>query len=514
MRRSVLISLAVILLAASVPVFAATTNTEGTLVIGVEKDAQSLDPIVVGDNASFQMYTQIFDSLVSVDNDLKIVPALASWKTPDSQTWTFTLKSGVKFHNGDPLTADDVVYTFKKVMDPATGSPNLENLKVIKSIDKLNDTTVKFTLEYPFSAFLERVYTQPIVDAKVREKDPIAYGLNPVGTGPYKLSSWTKNGQLVLVRNDQYWLKKPALKSVIMKPIPDQSVALVNLESGDIDVMMSVLPDDFARIKKNANLVLDVKTALNYYYLGFNVNNKPVSDIRVREAIYHAVDMDSIVASVLGGAGVRAKSSLSPSSWAYNPAVEKYAFKYDPALAKKLLKDAGYPNGFDITINTPQDTFRKKIAELMQIQLQAVGINAKVESLEWATYLPLVDAGKSSMYMMGWNWLTDPDGLLYDIHHSQNEAWSTNASSYNGTRFVNATVDKDLEAARKSMNADERKKLYAEVQDVWFKNIVHIPLYHKVATVAYNKRVHGFGANAIEYTFLCTPDSNVWVDAK
>jgi peptide/nickel transport system substrate-binding protein len=514
MRKALALLLIAFAAVGAVSLCAQAANTEGTLVIGVEKDAQSLDPIVVGDNASFQMYTQIFDSLVGVDKDLKIVPALATWKTPDSKTWTFTLKNGVKFHNGDPLTADDVVYTFKKVLDPATGSPNLENLKVISTIDKVDARTVKFVLQYPFSAFLERVYTQPIVDAKVREKDPVAYGINPVGTGPFKFQSWTKNGQLVLVRNDSYWQKKPALKSVIMRPITDQSVALVNLESGDIDAMMSVLPDDFPRIKKNPNLVLDVKPALNYYYLAFNVNNKPVDDIRVREAIYHAVDMDSIVASVVGAAGVRAKSSLSPSSWAYNPAVEKYAYKYDPTLAKKLLAEAGYPNGFDITINTPQDTFRKKIAELMQIQMQAVGINAKVESLEWATYLPLIDAGKSTMHMMGWNWLTDPDGLTYDIHHSQKEAWQANASSYNGTRFVDATLDKDLEQARTSMNIEERKKLYGEVQDIWFKNIVHIPLYHRVATVAYNKRVHGLSANAIEYTFLCTYDTNVWVDKK
>jgi len=480
----------------------------------VEKDAQSLDPIVVGDNASFQMYTQIFDSLVSVNKDLQIVPSLATWKTSDSQTWIFTLKSGVKFHNGDPLTADDVLYTFQTVMDPKTSSPNFENLKILKSIEKVGTNQIKFVLEYPFSAFLERVYTQPIVNKAVREKDPIAYGLRPVGTGPFQFVSWTKDGQLVLARNESYWMKKPQLKSIIMRPIPDPSVALVNLESGDIDIMMAVLPDDFTRIKKNPNLVLDVKPALNYYYMAFNVQNKPVSDIRVREAIYHAVDMDSIVASVLGGVGIRAKGSLSPASWAYNPGVEKYAYKYDIKLAKKLLAQAGYPKGFDITIYTPQDTYRRKIGELMQIQLQAVGINAKVESLEWASYLPLIDAGKASMYMMGWNWLTDPDGLIYDIHHTQKEAWAANASSYNGTRFVNDTIDKDLEGARKLSDTEARKKLYGEVQEIWFKNIVHIPLYHKVATAAFNKRVHGFSANAIEYTFLCTPDSNVWVEKK
>ncbi len=514
MKKSLLLWALVIGLIASAPLFSESVYTEGTLVVGVAKDAQSLDPIVVGDNASFQMYSQIYNALVDVDSDLKIVPALAEWKTSDSKTWTFTLRKDVKFHNGMPLTADDVVYTFKTVMDPETSSPNYENLKIIKSVKKLDDYRVEFVLEYAFSAFLERVFTQKIVCKSAREKDPIAYGLNPVGSGPFVFESWVKNNQLVLKRNENYWLKKPNLAKVIMRPIPDPSVALVNLESGDIDVVMATLPDDFQRIRDNAKLVLDVKPALNYYYLAFNVENTPVKDIRVRQAIYKAVDMNAIVKSVLGEAGVRAKSSLSPSSWAYNPEVEKYALEYNPKEAKKLLRQAGYKKGFDITIYTPQDTYRRKIAELMQIQLKAVKINAKVESLEWATYLPLVDAGKTDMYMMGWNWLTDPDGLIYDIHHSQRDSWAENLSSYNGTRFYNETIDKNLESARSASDVKERTKLYQEVQDIWFGNYVHIPLFHKVATLAYNKRVHDMTANAIEYTFLCTYDRNVWVEPK
>ncbi|MBU2511558.1 ABC transporter substrate-binding protein [bacterium] len=487
-------------------------NTEGTLTVGVLKDARSLDPIVVGDNASAQMYKQIFNSLVTIDKNLEIVPSLATWETEDSKVWIFKLRKGVKFHSGDPLTVEDVIYTYNTVMDPKTSSPNYENLKIIESISKIDDQRVKFTLQYQFSAFLERVYTQRIVSKKEREKDPIAYGLNPVGTGPFKVVSWQKNSQLNLERNEDYWATRPNLKKVILRPIPDPSVALVNLEAGNVDVLMTVLPDDFERVKNNAKLVLDVKPALNYYFLNFNVENKPVSDIRVRKAIYQAVNMDATVASVLGKAGIRAKSSLSPSSWAYNEEVEDYALSYNISNAKELLKQAGYPNGFEITIYTPQDTFRRKIGELMQIQLQAVGIRAKVESLEWASYLPLIDAGKTSMYMMGWNWLTDPDGLIYDIHHSQRESWASNLNSYNGTRFYNAEVDEALEAARKSSDLNERKKLYRKVQDIWFKNYVHIPLYHKVAIVAHSKRVHDFFATPIEDVNLCTPGINVWVD--
>jgi peptide/nickel transport system substrate-binding protein len=442
---------------------------------------------------------------------LVIVPSLATWETEDSQTWIFHLKEGITFHNGDVLTADDVLYTFNTVMDPKTSSPNYENLKIITGIEKIDDLTVKIVLEYPFAAFLERVFTQPIVNAKVREIDPIAYGLKPVGTGPFIVEKWEKNNELVLVRNENYWMKYPNLKKVIMKPIPEQSVALVNLEAGTVDMVMAVLPDDFDRIRKNKNLDLQVVPALNYYYLDFIVENKPVDDIRVRKAIYIGVDMDAIVKAVLGEAGVRANSSLSPSSWAYNPAVEKYALKYNPSEAIKLLKDAGYPNGFDITIYTPQDTYRRKIAELMQIQLAAINVRAKVESLEWASYLPLIDAGKCSMYMMGWNWLTDPDGLIYDIHHSQMEAWAVDASSYNGSRFYSEVIDKALEDARKISDNAKRKALYGTVQEVVFSNVVQIPLFHKVAVTALNKRVQGYITNAIEYTFLCTPETNVWV---
>jgi peptide/nickel transport system substrate-binding protein len=512
MKKVVLVLLAVLLFGSFG--FSEEVFKDGVLTIAVEKDARSLDPVVVADNASFQMYTQIYDSLVSVTKDLEIVPSLAEFKTDDSKVWYFTIKDGIKFHNGAPLTIEDVIYTFEAVMDPETSSPNYENLKVIESIEKVDDKTVKFTLQYPFAAFLERVYTQPIVNKALRQADPIAYGLNPVGTGPFVFEKWEKNNQLVLNRNEEYWMKYPNLKKVIMKAIPEPSVALVNLEAGDVDMLVKVLPDDFDRIRDNSKLVLDVTPALNYYYLAFNVENEPVNDIEVRKAIYMGVDMNAIIKTVLGQAGVRAMSSLSPSSWAYNPDVEQYALDYNPGEAMKILSEAGLSNGFEITIYTPQDTYRRKIAELMQIQLQAIGVRAKVESLEWASYLPLIDAGKTSMYTMGWNWLTDPDGLIYDIHHSQVEAWETNGSSYNGTRFYSEEVDKALEDARKSSNIAERTKLYQKVQEIWFSNYVHIPLFHKIATTAFNKRVHGFEANAIEYTFLCTPDSNVWVEEK
>lgn len=496
----------------SICMFAEEVNTDGTLVIAVAKDAQSLDPVVVGDNASFQMYSQIFDALVTVNKNLEIVPSLATWETDDTQTWVFSIRDDVYFHNGDHLTADDVVYSFEIVLDPDTASPNYENLKIIKEIEKVDDYTVKIVLEYPFAAFLERVFTQKIVDKAVREADPTAYGLSPVGSGPFVLEKWTKSNELVLKRNENYWLKKPNLAKVIMRPIPDPSVALVNLEAGDVDVVMAILPDDFARIEENPDLVLDVVPALNYYFLNFNVENEPVNDIRVRQAIYYGVDMDAIVKTVLGDAGVRASASLSPSSWAYDPTVEEYKLGYDPAKAMALLKEAGYPNGFEITIYTPQDTYRRKVAELMQIQLQAIGIKAKVESLEWATYLPLIDAGKTDMYMMGWNWLTDPDGLIYDIHHSAVEAWEADASSYNGSRNYNEAVDEALEEARKTDDIEVRKELYSKVLHEIFSDYVQIPLYHKVSVSAYSDKVKDFAANAIEYTFLCTPDTNVWVE--
>ncbi len=496
----------------SICMFAEEVNTDGTLVIAVAKDAQSLDPVVVGDNASFQMYSQIFDALVTVNRNLEIVPSVATWETDDTQTWVFSIRDDVYFHNGDHLTADDVVYSFEIVLNPETASPNYENLKIIKEIEKVDDYTVKIVLEYPFAAFLERVFTQKIVNKEVREADPTEYGLNPVGSGPFVLEKWTKSNELVLKRNENYWLKKPNLAKVIMRPIPDASVALVNLEAGDVDVVMAILPDDFARIEKNPDLVLDVVPALNYYFLNFNVENEPVNDIRVRQAINYGVDMDAIVKTVLGDAGVRASASLSPSSWAYDQRVEEYKLGYDPAKAMALLKEAGYPNGFEITIYTPQDTYRRKVAELMQIQLQAIGIKAKVESLEWATYLPLIDAGKTDMYMMGWNWLTDPDGLIYDIHHSAVEAWEADASSYNGSRYYNETVDEALEEARKTDDIEVRKELYGKVLHEIFSNYVQIPLYHKVSVSAFSNKVKDFAANAIEYTFLCTPDTNVWVE--
>ncbi len=487
---------------------AETPKQGGTLIYGRGGDSVSLDPINVTDGESLIVTRQIFDGLLQYDEkDTSVKPALAlSWSvSKDEKVWTFKLRQGVKFHDGTPFNAQAVKFNFDRWKDgknPYHQGPFeyyyymfvQGDTDIIKSVDVVDDYTVKFVLEKPLAPFLANLAMTPFAIASPEsiKKYGADVGNHPVGTGPFKFVSWDHGDKIVLERNDSYWGGRPYLDKVVFRSIPDNSARFMELQAGSISMMTDPNPDDVPIAEKDKSLKVLLRPSFNVGYMAINMDKKPFDDIRVRQAIAHAINKAAIVKAFFARAQV-AKNPLPPSLWGYNDDVKDY--EYDPAKAKKLLADAGYKNGFDTTlwampVPRPYMQQPQKIAEAIQADLAAVGIRAKIVSYDWATYLDKIAYGEHDMCLIGWTGDNgDPDNFIYVFFHSSN-AVAGRASNYSFYR--SDKVDKLLEDAQKVSDIATRTKLYKQAQQIIHDDCPWVPIVHSTPPLVAKTEVMGY----------------------
>lgn len=486
----------------------------GILRVGTVSEPTSLDPITTNNVPSSIIFMQIHDALVTYDQDLNIVPMLAeAWEiSEDGRTYTFSLREGVKFHNGETFTASDVVYAFTSGADPAYQSQWLGRFQQIENIEALDDLTVRLTLEAPNAAFIDQITYFGIPSSEAhRELGGEGYAIAPVGTGPFRFVSWQRNDKLVLERNDDYWLKRPNLAGVEFRAIPERSVAAVELEVGGIDVAMSLNADDVVRLETHADITVGSTPTLSYYYIAMNNQLGPLADVRVRKAIQYALPLDQIVDTIFGGVGaIRAYTSMAPGSLAYDEAIVADIPDYDPQRAIELLTEAGYPNGFATTIYTPTDSNRRQLAELVQAALSLVNIKIEVRAVELGTMLPITYAGEAPMWILGWTSGTDPNNYSYEMYHSTPEAWAENATTYNTSRYHNPEADELMATARTLTDMDARIPLYRQaIRTIFVDDAVQIAAYHQTFNIGYRDNVQDIFLNRNSRMDLVTIYNNV-----
>lgn len=489
----------------------------GVLRVATVSEPTSLDPITTNNIPSRLVFMQIHDSLVSYDENLNVVPKLAeSWDVSDAGTeYTFHLRSGVTFQNGDPFTAADVKYTFDQALNSELQGQWLGILSGITGVDVVDDLTVVVHVAAADASFIDQIVYLGIPNSKVHQAiGADAYAINPVGTGPFTFVSWERNGDLTLKRNETYWLTRPHLDGVVFRAIPERSVAAVELESGGVDVAMSLSASDLLRLREDSKFVVDARPTLSYYYLAINNKQGPLADPRVRKALAMAIPMDQFVDTIFQGVGaIRAYSSFAPGSLAYSEQLVADYPAFDPEGARALLAEAGYPNGFETTIYTPTDSNRRQLGELIQAAFSQVGINAEVRSVEFGTLLPLTYNGEAPMWILGWTNGVDPNNYLYDMFHSDPAAWADNEVTFNSVRYENAQVDAWLEEARTLNNMGDRLVIYREAARVIFLDeTAHVPAYHQTSTLAYRTNVQGAFADPNSGIELVSTYNNVWID--
>ena len=504
-------------------------SAKGILVYGSSGDASRLDPGDVTDGESIQRMDNIFEGLVEFEaGTTEIEPCLAtSWEaSTDGTEIVFKLREGVKFHDGTDFNADAVVFSFARQYD--LNNPYHQYgewaywgymFSDIEEMIKIDDYTVKLVLKRPNASIMTSLamFTVNIVSPANAEKykgDAFKY---PCGTGPFKFVEWVKDDHITLEVNDSYWRERSQLDKVIFKVIPDPSARLMALEVGEVQGIEYPNPADFARINANKDLVLMTQPGMNIGYMAMNTGYgyedanengvrdsdepwvktpgyfEPLTKKKVRQAINMAIDKQSIVDNLYMGTAIKAKNGMPPFMLGYNDEIKDYP--YDPAKAKELLTEAGYPNGFEVTlyvmpVSRPYMFDPPKIGEAIQSYLGAIGIRVKFYQVDWGTYLQETEAGKHQMCLLGWTGDNgDPDNFM-NVLYGANACSIGTAGNY--AFFNDENVQILLSKALQTYDKEKRAEYYKKAQEVIHEDAGWVYLAHSVQSMVFRKNVHGF----------------------
>ncbi len=527
--KSILIFVLVLSMVVFLFSFGTAFAKQKVLVFGSSGDAVRLDPGDVTDGESIQRMDNIFESLVEYKpGTTEIEPCLAtSWEvSEDGKEIVFHLRKGVKFHDGTDFNADAVVFSFARQYDPNHPYHKYGEwaywgymFSDIKEVKKLDDYTVKVILKRRNASIMTSMamFTVAIVSPKNAAKYKEDAFKHPVGTGPFKFVEWVKDDHITLVANENYWRGRPKLDKLIFKVIPDPSARLMALETGQVQGIEYPNPADFERIKKNPNLKVLTQPGMNVGYMAMNTGygyidkNKngrkdedepwvktpgyyePLTKKKVRQAINYAIDKKSIVKNIYMGTAIVAKNGMPPFMLGYNDEIKDY--EYNPEKAKKLLAEAGYPNGFEVTlyvmpVSRPYMFDPPKIAEAIQGYLGAVGIKVKLYQIDWGTYLDETEAGKHQMALLGWTGDNgDPDNFM-NVLYGPNSA--SIGSAGNIAFYRRWEVQELFDKALETYNPEERAKYYKKAQVLIHEDAPWVYIAHANQNIVFRKNVEGF----------------------
>jgi len=443
---------------------ASQADPNGKLVFSLLGEISILNPILSTDTSSSAVEGTIFSGMTRINEKLEVIPDLATtWEvSEDGKSWTFHLRKDVKWHDGEPLTSADVVFTFNAILNPKVNSVRRSDYIIdgkLIEFSAVDDYTVKAVLAQPFAPFLARsgmsIIPKHLLDGE--DINTVDFNRQPVGTGPFKFKEWVNGDHATVVRNDDYYLGRPKLAEIVFKVIPDENSQLIALEAGEIDEA-GIPPKDYERLKKTKGINVFEYDALTYSYLGFNLANPKFSDPRVRQALAYATDKAQLVEIIFNGLASPAYAPTAPISWAYSDEVAKYAF--DLTKAKALLKEAGAENlEFTILVNKGNKE-REKAAVILQQQYKQIGVKVKIKVMEWSALLKIVNAATDpkgfEAMIMGWSLGLDPDS--YSIWHS-----SQYPKGFNFIKYQNKEVDGLLEKGRTTLAKVERQKIYGQM---------------------------------------------------
>lgn len=463
--------------------------TKDTLIVAIDTDADTLDPMdAIQDNA-LRVINNIYDTLIDCSTKGDITPRLAEkWDiSQDGLAYTFYLKKGVKFQNGEELKAADVKYSIERAV---TAPVSQSYVASVKDVEVVDDYTAKINLKTPEPYFLQNLSTGnlSIVNEKAVTAGGKDYGRNPVGTGAYKLSSWSSGDKIVLERFDGCWRGKVALKTVTLRIFADALSKTIALQNGEVDVITSAATSDIATLKSDPNLVFEDTASPITRYLGMNVTQKPFDNKLVRQAVSYAIDKNAIIQGI-DGQGVEAKSMILPEV----EGSTDISYPCDIQKAKELLAQAGYPNGFDTELNVlPQFA---NIAPLIQDQLSKIGINANINQVDANAFFQNLAANKI-FFMTCAAIVPNPDILYYSTFHS------SSIGVTNSTYTNSKDIDNLLDAAKHEMDQAKRVNLYVQFQTMLKDEAPIVPLFNKISTMAYKKGIKGLEIDPINmYNF-------------
>lgn len=445
-------------------------------------EASTLVPIVASDSASHDIVSRIFNGLLRYNPKLELEGDLAErWEILDGgKTIVFYLRRNVLWHDLAPFTAEDVKFTYDKLIDPATPTPYGGDFVKVRSLEIVDLFTVRVSYEAPFAPALGS-WTMPIMPKHLLEGQDLAktpFARSPIGTGPYKFKRWIDADRIELTAFDRYYEGRPLVEGIVARVIPDQTTAFLELHQETVD-SMGLAPLQYLRLTDNAFFKSRYRKfrypSLGYTYLGFNLQNDLFKDRLVRKAINLAIDKKEIIQGVLLGLGRESTGPFTPESWAYNPAVKSAPFS--PIIARKLLERAGWKDSdgdgtldrdgkaFEFTISTNPNFQRQLAAEIIQRRLADVGIRVRLKVIEWSSFLKeFIDKRRFDAVLLAWGLSLEPDP--YDIWHSS----KTKEGEFNFVSYNNPKVDALIEEGRSTFDREARRKAYYEIHRILYED--------------------------------------------
>jgi peptide/nickel transport system substrate-binding protein len=481
----------------------------GSVIIGRSGDSDSLDPHHTIAAISWQVFSQIYDTLISYNMDLEFDPILASdyEVSDDGLEYTFYLREGIEFHDGSEFNADAVKFTFDRVRDPETNAPAAPWVESLESTEVVDDYTVRFHQAEAFAPFLGNIavaYFGILPPGAVEERGD-DFGQNPVGTGPFKFQEWVTGERITLVRNENYQNFNsydendgaPYLEELVYRNIPEEQTQIAALETGEINFML-IPPQQVDRFEGDENYQLHpAQQPTNIQFLEFSIDDDgflpPFDDINVRQAVGYAVNAEEIIERVLNGLAIRNHGPMPVGNFGYTEDIAEHGFDFDQDRAAELLEEAGWemgPNGvrekdgqpLEVLFWTWNATTQERVAQVIQNQLEAVGFQVRLETMEVATLLARLPDNEPQMDLMGWGW--PESDILYMMTDTE-----SGIGRYTEVRPEYREIVAD---ARRATELDERGELYFEAMQMMLEDAAMIPLWTNQTVVGHRAELQGF----------------------
>ncbi len=499
-----------IVLAASGAVFA-----QKTLTIVRPSDPVALDPQLETTAPGSWVYSQILEPLITLNQDMEIEGRLAtSWEFIDATRLRFELRQGVTFHDGTPFNAEAVKFTWDRAFesDPPGRWKSLAG--PVEGVEIVDEYTVDvvalqpygpllLTMTMPYTGIVSPTAVQALGEDFVRA---------PVGTGPFTFVEWRSNDRIVVEAFDDYWRGRPALDRIVFRTVPEEGARMLSLRTGEADMVLMPTPSDLPALEANPDFIVEGAPGVGVFYLAFNLARPAVADVRVRQAVAHAIDRELIVEAILEGGGVLANSVVGEPVFGYKDMRLLERYPYDVERARELLIEAGYTPGSDglmrdadgnvLTLEMLPSSGRslkdREIAETLQEFLRQAGIVAELDFFEWATTFTLMRGETLEYDLNSFTWFTttaDADYTMYSNYVST----ELPPASWNRWRYANPDVDEWIKAARASLDSEERIELYGKVQDQLAEDLPAIPLYGSYEVAVLSSDVTGYVAHPVQY---------------
>src|SRR5215212_5876903 len=461
----------------------------GTLYVALEDEPPELDPNLSSAYVDRQVMASLYDKLVDINQEGEIVPMLAkSYEISDNDlVYTFHLREGIKFHDGTEFNAEAVKYNLDRYQKE--DSFRSTEVEPIKSVEAVDEYTVRVTLSEPFAPFLAVLTDRAGIMAspKAIKENNGRISKDPVGTGPFKFVERVRGDHITVEKNPDYWREGlPKLDKIVYRGITDENVQYQNLQSGELDLIDSIPLVEVKDLQESGDYRVSIEPGLGYNGIWLNVTRPPFDNEKLRQAVYHLVDRQAIAKAALRNVGgTPANSPFSKQIWAYGKSDEESPER-SVEEAKSLLEEAGKPNGFSFTLKIDPSPTNQQIGQVIQSNLKPAGIDVKLEQEEFGTLLDDSTNGNFQALFLGWSGRIDPDLNIYDF--------TVTNGDFNDSGYSNPEVDRLLNEARTTSDRDERKDLYDQVMEILHEDVPYVYLYHNNATTdfAMQPSVQGF----------------------